>query len=155
METCQLTLTGALGLVCIFYCKNNYRRLLSCGCTMPLRPASLGAGALGLEFQVCGIYGIFETFICTKPPFCIKYSNISNWILYPYPVKGSGKGKNKGNFLAFFRLIIGFSLFKTYANCFSQDFLIHTNRLVYTCVLCKIPGTAAHILYSVGSFPTQ
>jgi len=51
----------------------------------------------GLEFQISGIYGIFETFIRTKHPFCIKHSNISNWIFYPYPVKGSGKGKNKGN----------------------------------------------------------
>ena len=32
----------------------------------------------GLEFQFGGIYGIFETFIRTKYPFCIKYSNISN-----------------------------------------------------------------------------
>ena len=56
------------------------------------------AGALGLDFQVSGIYGIFETFIRTKYPLCFKYSNISNWIFYPYPVKGSGKGKNKGNF---------------------------------------------------------
>ena len=32
----------------------------------------------GLEFQVCGIYGVFETFICSKYPFCIKCSNISN-----------------------------------------------------------------------------
>lgn len=50
----------------------------------------------GLEFQFFGIYGIFETFICAKHLFCIEYSNISNWIFYPYPVKGSGKGKNKG-----------------------------------------------------------
>ena len=32
----------------------------------------------GLEFQFVGIYGIFETFIRVKRPFCIKYSNISN-----------------------------------------------------------------------------
>ena len=32
----------------------------------------------GLEFQIFGIYGIFETFIRTKHLFCIKYSNISN-----------------------------------------------------------------------------
>jgi len=51
----------------------------------------------GLEFQFCGIYGIWETFICNKYRFCIKYSIISNWIFYPYPVKGYGKGKNKGN----------------------------------------------------------
>ena len=36
------------------------------------------AGALGLEFQVSGVYGIFKTFIYTKRLFCIKYSNISN-----------------------------------------------------------------------------
>ena len=51
----------------------------------------------GLEFQFCGIYGIFETFIHAKRQFCIKYSNIPNWIFYPYPVKGFRKGKNKGN----------------------------------------------------------
>ena len=55
------------------------------------------AGALGLEFPIFGMYGIFETFIRVKRLFCIKYSNISSWIFYPYPVKGSGKGKNKGN----------------------------------------------------------
>jgi len=54
----------------------------------------------GLEFQFGGIYGIFETFIRTKCLFCIKYSNISNYVFYPYPVKGSRKGKNKGNLLA-------------------------------------------------------
>ena len=32
----------------------------------------------GLEFQVSGIYGTFETFIRIKYPFCIKYSNIPN-----------------------------------------------------------------------------
>jgi hypothetical protein len=58
------------------------------------------AGALGLEFPIFGIYDIFETFIYTKFPFCIKYSNISNWYFYPYPVKGSHKGKNKGNHFA-------------------------------------------------------
>ena len=55
----------------------------------------------GLEFQVSGVYGIFKTFIRTKSLFCIKYSNISNWHFYPYPVKGSGKGKNKGNLVSF------------------------------------------------------
>ena len=32
----------------------------------------------GLEFQISGIYGIFETFIRAKVLFCIKYSNIPN-----------------------------------------------------------------------------
>lgn len=59
----------------------------------------------GLEFQVSGIYGIFETFIRTKCLFCIKYSNISSYVFYPYPVKGSRKGKNKGNFLAYLRTL--------------------------------------------------
>ena len=52
----------------------------------------------GLEFQESGIYGVFETFIRIKVPFCIKYSKISNWIFYPYPVKGFRKGKNKGKY---------------------------------------------------------
>ena len=51
----------------------------------------------GLEFQESGIYGIFETFILIKHVFCLIYPIISNWIFSSYPVKGSGKGKNKGN----------------------------------------------------------
>ena len=59
----------------------------------------------GLEFQISGIYGIFKTFIHAKCPFCIKHSNIYNCYFYPYPVKGSGKGKNKGNFPIFGELL--------------------------------------------------
>ena len=62
----------------------------------------------GLEFQISGIYGIFETFIHTKRPFCIKYSNIPNWYFYPYPVKGFRKGKNKGNGCAYFVMLQDF-----------------------------------------------
>jgi hypothetical protein len=61
-------------------------------------PGFLLVREAGLELLILGTYGVFETFIRTKYPFCIKYSNISNWIFYPYPVKGSGKGKNKGNY---------------------------------------------------------
>ena len=50
----------------------------------------------GLEFQESGIYGIFETFMLIKRAFNPIYPIISNRIFYPYPVKGSGKGKNKG-----------------------------------------------------------
>ena len=32
----------------------------------------------GLEFQFCGIYSIFETFIHKKCQFYIKYSNLPN-----------------------------------------------------------------------------
>ena len=41
-------------------------------------PGFLLVREAGLEFQESGIYGIFETFIYTKRPFCIKYSNIPN-----------------------------------------------------------------------------
>ena len=36
------------------------------------------AADVGVEFQISGICGVFETFIRTKCQFCIKYSNISN-----------------------------------------------------------------------------
>ena len=61
----------------------------------------------GLEFQFGGIYGFFKTFIRAKCPFYIKYSNISNWIFYPYPVKGSGKGKNKGMLNLWLSFLLG------------------------------------------------
>ena len=55
----------------------------------------------GLEFHDSGIYGTFETFILIKHVFCLIYPIISNWIFCSYPVKGSGKGKNKGNYLLY------------------------------------------------------
>ena len=50
----------------------------------------------GLEFQISGIYGIFETFFRTKCLFCIKYSNISNCLICANALKGNLKGKNMG-----------------------------------------------------------
>ena len=51
----------------------------------------------GLEFQGSGIYGIFATFVFANRVFCPNYSIISNQNFCIYPIKGSGKGKNKGN----------------------------------------------------------
>ena len=74
----------------------------------------------GLEFQFFGIYGIFETFIRVKRSFCIKYSNISNCIFYPYHVKGSGKVKNKGNRCTYSDVLI--QLLQVFL--FPEDFLL-------------------------------
>ena len=71
----------------------------------------------GLEFQIFGIYGVFETFVYAKHIFCIKYPIFSNCSFSPYPVKGSGKGKNKGNlncslsFGRFYAQIVEFLMF--------------------------------------------
>ena len=79
------------------------------------------AGALGLEFQVSGIYGIFETFIRTKQRFCIKYPIISNCSFYIFSLKGNDKGKIWGNarkkhskITIFSSLAFGFSPTKAY-----------------------------------------
>ena len=58
----------------------------------------------GLEFQVSGLYVVFETFVFIKRTFCIIYPIISNCIFCFYPIKGSGKGKNKGNKQVIFTL---------------------------------------------------
>ena len=55
------------------------------------------AGALGLEFQVSGIYGVFETFVFLKHHFHPIYSIIFNCSFCVFPLKGNRKGKNMGN----------------------------------------------------------
>ena len=51
----------------------------------------------GFEFQVSGIYGVFETFVFLKHHFHPIYSIIFNCSFCVFPLKGNRKGKNMGN----------------------------------------------------------